>query len=346
MDRTEFTLYRIMKGHLSYRRDGLSLYILEPDQDMMYRSCEVYQEIYDTAYTKGVMIKEEAHELLMEREYYSPFDDRDIEKLKKDIEDLKIECFKSFVNTKKLMGLKYLIRESEKMLNKIYKKKNQFDHLTCEGVATLAQWNWVIENSTYYKDTNKLYDWSKFSVNTLMNYYEGSVINSEDFRKVARSDNWRPMWNLGKKTGNLFSRPVSMMTRDQIALCSFSTMYDNVYESQESPPEKVIEDDDCLDGWFIEQKKKYERMKKDQEANSFTSNSKIANANEVFIMANSDEEAEYIEDFNSMQAKNVKNERMNVIKGNSNVQDIHFPDVAMDIGIQQNNMFSNRVRGS
>lgn len=335
-----------MKGHLSFRRDGLSLYILEPDQDMMYNSSSIYEEIYDKAYTKGVMIREEAEELLMEKGYYSPFDDMDIQKLKKDIEELKVECFKNFMNLKKLMGLKYLIKESEKMLGKIYKKKNQFDHLTCEGVATLAQWNWIIENSTYYKDTEQKYDWSKFSVNTIMTHYESSVIPSEEFRKVARSDGWRPMWNLGKKTGNLFTRPVSMMTRDQIALCSFSTMYDNVYESQESPPEKVIEDDDCLDGWFIEQKKKYDRMKKDQEINSFTSNSKIANAGEVFLVASSDEEASYIEDFNSAHAKRVKNERINVIKGNANIQDIHFPDVAMDIGIQQNNLFSNRVRGN
>jgi hypothetical protein len=346
MTGTDFLLYRIMKGHLSFRRDGLSLYILEPDQDLMYQSSEVYQEIYDKAYISGVMIKEEAYELMMEKFFYSPFDDMELEKLKADQENLKVECFKNFMKPKNLTGLKYALFQNQNAISKIYKKKSQFDHLTCEGVATLAQWNWIIENSTYYKDSNKLYDWKRFSVNTIMSHYESSVIPSEDFRKIARCDSWRPMWNLGKKTGNLFSRPVSMMTRDQIALCSFSTMYDNVYESTESPPEKVIEDDDCLDGWFIDQKRKYERMKKDQEADAFTNNKKIANAGEIFIMAGSDEEAQYVDGFNNQHSRNIKNERMEMIKGKTNVQDIQFADVAMDIGIQQNNLFANKLRGN
>jgi hypothetical protein len=335
-----------MKGHLSFCRDGLSLYILEPDQNTMYDSTEIYEEVYNKSYTNGVMIKEEAHELLMEKGFYSPFDDMEFEKLKQDQENLKIECYRNFMKVKQLPVFKHLLRETEKKLGKINRKKSQFDHLTCEGVATLAQWNWIIENSTYYKGTNSLYDWKKLSVNTIMTYYESSVISAEDFRKIARSDSWRPMWNLGKKTGNLFSRPVSMITRDQIALCSFSTMYDNVYESTESPPEKVIEDDDCLDGWFIEQKRKHEKFKKDQEADSFTNNKKIANAGEIFLMAESDEEANYVDGFNSPHARNIKNERMGMVKGKTNVQDIQFADVAMDIGIQQNNLFANRVRGN
>jgi hypothetical protein len=38
---------------------------------------------------------------------------------------------------------------------------------------------------------------------------------------------------LGKKTGNLFNKPSSMLTRDQIVLCSYSNMYDSVYENPE-----------------------------------------------------------------------------------------------------------------
>jgi hypothetical protein len=37
---------------------------------------------------------------------------------------------------------------------------------------------------------------------------------------------------------------------------------------------------------------------------------------------------------------------MEMIKGKTNVQDIQFADVAMDIGIQQNNLFANKLRGN
>jgi hypothetical protein len=47
MNRTDFLAYRIMKGHLSYSGDGLSIYIKEPNPDLMFRSIIVYEEYYN-----------------------------------------------------------------------------------------------------------------------------------------------------------------------------------------------------------------------------------------------------------------------------------------------------------
>jgi hypothetical protein len=342
----EFLTYRIMKGHLSFRRGGLSLFILEPDPDMMYRSTEIYEDIFDHAYGEGVLLKDESLEILYEKELYSPFEDKQIENLKKDIENLKLECFKNFHNSKSLNGLKYLLRTTEKQLGKLYRQKSQLDHLTCEGIASVGQWNWIIENSTYYKDTNEPYGWKEISINSVMSYYEESIITSEDFRAIAKSDTWRPIWNLGKKTGNLFNKPSTLLTRDQLTLCSFSQMYDNVYESQESPPEKVIEDDDCLDGWFIQQRKKHEQFKKEQEANSLVStNPKIAKAGEVFVIAESDEVAEYVDSLNTHQARNIKNQRLDLVRSQGQVKDMDFLDVQLDLQNQQTQALFSQSKG-
>ena len=312
----------------------------------MYASSDIYQQIYDQAYGSGVLLKDEALDLIYEKELYSPFDDMQIDKMKKDIEDLKYECFKNFHKPKKLDSLKFILRTTEKELAKIYRKKSQFDHLTCEGVASVGQWQWIIEKSTFYKDTDLPYDWEKVGVPTLMTYYEDNVITAQDFRYIARSDVWRPVWTVGKKTGNLFDRPSSLLTRDQITLCSFSLMYDNVYESQESPPEQVIEDDDCLDGWFIEQKKKHLEYKKEQTANNIvSSNKKISGAGEVFVVAESNEEASYIDSLNSYQAKNIKNERLNLLYSKEKVKDQEFLDVALDLQMQQNQVLFNQLKG-
>lgn len=346
MNNKEFLTYRIMKGHLSFRRGGLSLFILEPDSDMMYRSAEIYDDIYDQAYGDGVLLKDEALELLYEKELYSPFEDMQIEKIKKDIEHLKLECFKNFHNSKSLNGLKYLLRMNEKELGKLYRQKTQLDHLTCEGIASVGQWNWIIENSTYYADSDKLYNWKEITLTSAMSYYEESIITSEDFRFIAKSDTWRPMWNLGKKTGNLFNKPSVSLTRDQLTLCSFSQMYDNVYESQDSPSEKVIEDDDCLDGWFIQQRKKHEQFKKEQEANSLIStNAKIANAGEVFVLAESDQVAEYVDSLNTHQARGIKQERLDLVKSKGRVKDIDFLDVRLDLQNQQTQAIFNQSKG-
>ena len=231
---------------------------------------------------------------------------------------------------------------------KISRKKHQYDHITCEGYATFAQWNWIIENSTFFSNTNEKFDWSKISVTDLMSYYESNAVSSADFRKIARSDQWRPIWLLGKKAGNLFDRPAALLTRDQVTLCSFSMMYDSVYESPESPPEKVIEDDDCLDGWFIEQRKKQERAKKQQEADSIvSSNPKIANASEIFLVAGSKEEIEHIESLNSFQSRMIKNSRMEQLKAKGEIKsDLEFADVKRENQMEQNRTIISKMQGN
>ena len=335
-----------MKGRLCYRRDGLSIFIEEPNPNLMYESMMVYEEAYEQAYYQGLYLKDEIPELLFDLELYSPFDDQDIKKLKREIEDLKVQAFENYNKPRELRSVKFSLRQSENRLNNIYRKKYQFDHLTCEGYATFCQWNWIIEKSTYYENGNP-YDWSDLTISQVLSHYESSSISSEEYRMVARSDLWRPIWILGKKTGNLFDRSSSMLTKDQITLCSFSMMYDNVYESPESPHDNVIEDDDCLDGWFIHQKRKHKKAKKESEVNQLlSSNSKIANAGEVFIVANSKEEAEEIESLNSMQSKVAKRQRFDLLRQKGEIKtDLEFLDIQRDISMQQSRDMVNKITG-
>lgn len=346
MHNKDFVIYRIMKGHLSFRRDGLSLYIKEPSPDTLYESIEIYEDTYDEAYGQGCYLKDEILEVLYEKEFYSFDDDIDIDNYKTIIENLKVDAFEAALRPRELPRVKYQIRQNEEKLGKILRRKTQLDHLTCEGVASLAQWNWIVEKSTYFKDTDLPYDWVKFSPSVMMGYYESQGVSSATFREIARSDYWRPIWLLGKKTGNLFDRPSSMLTKDQIVLCSFSNMYDSVYEHPESPSEKIIEDDDCLDGWFITQRRKNEKFKKEQEGNTITKNPKIANAKEVFVMAQSKEEAENINSYNSYQSEQVKNNRIEQVLEQGIVKsDLDFYDVKMGVEMDNNNAMINKAMG-
>ena len=346
MDSTEFLTYRIIRGHLGYSRGGLYLYIEDPNPEMMYESFEVYNEYYNKAYNNGVYIKEEILEYLYQKDLYSPFDDMELKKLQDEIESLKLDAYKNFINTRQLKNIKFNIRIAESKMSSILKKKAQLDHITCEGVASLAQWSWIIENSTYDKKTNQLYDFSKIKLSEIVSYYEEHTITSSNFRAIARGNHWRPIWNVGKKNGNLFNKPAALFTKDQIALCSYSLMYDNVYESPDSPPDKVIEDDDCLDGWFIEQRKKTDQYKKEKAAEDIIGNKKIANSQEIFIMAGSKEEADYIDSFNDPTAKMIKDQRLKMFseKGTIN-SDSEFLDIKMERQMEMNRNLIERSRG-
>lgn len=335
-----------MKGRLSFRRDGLSLYIKEPSPEVLYDSIEIYEDVYNEAYGQGCYLKDEILEVLYEKQFYTFDDDIDIDNYKIIIENLKIDAFEAYLRPKQLPKIKYEIKKNEEKLNKILRKKSQLDHLTCEGVASLAQWNWIIEQSTFFKENDAPYDWKRFSPSMMMSYYENQGISSISFREIARSDYWRPIWLLGKKTGNLFDRPSSMLTKDQIILCSFSNMYDGVYEHPESPSDKIIEDDDCLDGWFIAQKRKNEKFKKEQEGNAISKNPKIANAKEVFVMAQSKEEAQHIASFNSYHAEQIKNQRIEqVLEQGIITSDLEFNDVKREIQMDNNSSMINKATG-
>ena len=56
----EKTLYRIIQGRLRYKvHDGLVLYIHEPTPEIIYESHDIYDEVYEESYWKGIYVKEE-----------------------------------------------------------------------------------------------------------------------------------------------------------------------------------------------------------------------------------------------------------------------------------------------
>jgi len=122
-------------------------------------------------------------------------------------------------------------------------------------------------------------------------------------------------------------------------------MYDNVYESPDSPNEKVIEDDDCLDGWFIAQRRKYDKSKKERESDELIKNPKIKNSKEVFIMARDDQDAEQIMNLNDSISKSVIRQRMETVKEKGKVNDLDFSDVQLDLQMQQHQTFMQKMRG-
>jgi len=153
---------------------------------------------------------------------------------------------------------------------------------------------------------------------------------------VARSDIFRGMWSLAKRGSDLFGNRACFLTKDQSALCSFASMYDNVNENPERPSEKVIEDDDCLDGWFIVQKRKHEGEKKKREVEAMLNNSKVANSPEA---------AKNINEMNSSHAQNIIQSRNAQIEQEGTVKLTDLKDVRQNITTQARQAAIQKVKG-
>ncbi len=298
----EKVLNRIIQGRLRIKLGDLVLFVYEPSADIIEESFDIYEDMRKMAYFSGVMTKGEVIELLVENDLWTPLDDKEADKIEKSIEDLKVEAYNSFLDKKVLRSIKRRIKSLESVLYKTRFKKVQFDHVTCEGVASLTRSAWMIEKSTITAE-GKPYGIGEVSVQRVMEKYNSGGIPQAAFRSIARSNPFRAMWSTSKDS--LFGVSSTLLDNNQLALVSYAQMYDSVYDNPESPVSGIIEDDTCLDGWFISQRRKREQQQKENQVNDQIKNEKIANSQEVFIMAKNKEHAEDIYSINSDRGRQI-----------------------------------------
>jgi hypothetical protein len=340
----EKLLHRIIQGRLKLRLGDLVLYIHEPSRDVMEESLDVYDETYSKAYFAGVPIKSELIQTLLDNNLWTPLDDKEADKIEKELENLKIEAYNNFYDQRHLNNIRLQIRKSNKEYLNFRSRKMLLDHTSCEGVAHFSRSLWIISQTTFTRD-KKLYDWKDYTLSTIMEKYNSEQVTSSQFRKLARTDPWRPIWNAGKKQSNLFNRPAVDLTKEQITLSSFSALYDNVYENPECPADKIIEDDDCLDGWLILQKRKADKDRKKREVDALTKNSKIANSQEIFVMAKNEEAAQEIYGLNDPMSRSVIRNRNEKIQSQGQVKFTEFDDIRQDISIQSHQEAMSKIKG-
>jgi hypothetical protein len=326
----EKILNRIIQGRLRIRLGDLVLFIHEPSAEILEESFEIYDQAYKRAYFSGCYTEQEVLSLLIDYDMWTPFDDKEVEAMDKKLEELKVNAYKAFFKKKELSGIKRLIRMTEMDRAITAHKKKQFDHITCSGVANFTRRAWILQQTTKTID-GKNYDFLDVNIQTILEEYSASAIDPTTFRKIARTSPWRQMWNSSKKRGDVFGKSSVYLDQNQLALISYSQMYDSVYENPESPKEEVIDDDDCLDGWFIEQRRKHEKDKIKQQTEDLISNPKIKNSQEIFVMANSQEEAQDVYSLNNDAVRTIIKQRQEEIKSTSGLLNHkELPDVKQE----------------
>lgn len=300
----EKVLNRIIQGRLRIKLGDLVLFIYEPTPEIIEESFDIYEEIREIAYLSGVLTNTEIIEVLLENNLWSPLDDREVEKIQTEIEDLKIMAYKSFVDKKALKYIKAQIRAKEERVTKLAVKKVQLDQYSCDGTAAFARNCWIIEKSTKLADGSS-YNFADVGIQRVMSECHNNSIPHEVFRRIARESPFRAMWSAASEKSSVFNVNSTQNTPNQLSVISYAQMYDSVYSNPEAPAEDIINDDICLDGWFINQKREREKEKKQQQAEDSIGNEKIANSQEVFLMAKNKEHAQDIYGLNSPQKRQV-----------------------------------------
>lgn len=306
-------------------------FIIQPFKTLdLVRSHRIYQKSYDDCLLDGIMTNDETLEWLKSEGLWTDIQEQDIKNSQDNIENIKLEMFKSSLNKNKVETLRKQLRGIEKALIKASSYKYSLLQNTCETNAEHDQKTWVILRSIKVKNRNFSVE---DNISTIYSVYQQNLLSDKDIRELARSEPWHSLWTVSEK-GKI---PLFKFYKDreitynQRNLLLWSQTYDNIQESIECPDRDIIEDDDLLDGWFILQARERKNEKKKKLLDQSTNNDKINNSSEVFIVSDSQEHANEIQNLNDSKSKMVLKQRMSKLDdiGSSDFYD--FEDKKLEV---------------
>lgn len=348
MDNLGLYLSRILSGCYLFIYKDKQYKLIYPTIDIKYQAELFANKEFDNNKYNPWITDEEILSYLVENALWTTNGDDELKKIEKTIDDLKIDLYKNFWNDSKRDSVKYQISSIRSLYNKMYNVRHSFDHLTPLGYSNLLKGQYIFIHSLYNSKNQRVFKSIKnadfYKLNYFFDFVNSNMIDIVTFKKIARSDNWRSYWSANKQ--NLFDKPAISWTDEQKTLVVLTKMYDNAHEHPECPSDDVFEDDDAFDGWIILQKRENEELRNKNKAEKLLKGKNLDKANEVFLVAKSNKEANSIYGLNNSVGKNTIKERTRAIANKKVVKEADLPDVQRNILAENNKKFMESRRKS
>lgn len=347
----ELYVSRIIAGRTPLTINNIKLIFGQPTREQRAYANEIYREALRDAEMQGVMSQDDVMGMLYTENLWTEHDNEQLELLTTTLEDMKVELYNSWNQSNKRLSIRTHLKKGTVERDRLEIKKHAFDHLSCEGIAISAKYRFLMGSSLYYV-TGQPY-WPDVSrwltpdpfIDKATEILAKERLTESKFRELAFNEPWRSYWGGRQIAGRgILDVAAVDMTDDQRVLVLWSTIYDNIKESPNCPPDSVFSDDDMLDGWMIIQRRKRES---DLDKNTMQENvnQKVMNSDEVFFMAETVEDARKIEKMNDPVAKMIKNQRMSYLKQKSEVHEIFMPDTYQRLQTAATQKASEHFRG-
>ena len=346
MDQRTIGIYlsRILSGYYLFIYKDKQYKLVYPDIQIKYKA-EIYAENeYEKNKFNDWITDDSIIDTLINIGMWSPTGDDNLKNIEKQIEDLKVDLYNNFLNPAKMKTLRRTLSNTKAAYDRNYNIRHSLDNYTPSGYANQLKNQYILIHSIYDEFDNRIFkDIQNTDYNELNNFSNtiaDNIIEVATFRTIARNDLWRNYWSAN--SDNLFNKPTVDWTDEQKTLVLLTKMYDNAYQHPDCPPDTVFEDDDIFDGWMIHQKRENEKTRNKNRTEKMLEGKKLDKAGEVFIMANSKDEAKQIYDLNDNTNKHIINERRSVIMNtNRPLEDKELPDIKRNTIQQINEQFKN-----
>lgn len=346
MEDQKTTLYlsRILSGHYIFVCGGRRFKMVYPNTKLKYEAeLVVEQEIQQNRFENWIK-KEDITRFLISQGIWTQEAVGFLDKSEKTSEDLKVGIFQNFRVPNTVKEFRKKLASHRKTENTLLQQKHSFDHITLEGYAELIKNNYILSRSIY-DENNELCFLDGNNVDLLEKVsfvISSNTISYTDFRKLSRCSQWSYYWG-SRKSGNLFDAPIVDWTDEQRTLAALTRMYDNAREHPDAPSDEVFDDDDAFDGWAITERRKADKDKAKSRAEKMLPGN-LKNANEVYVMARSREEARDVMELNDYNGKAIMKERNQVIQSQGTLKESELPDVRRDLIIDSNQKMVQHFR--
>lgn len=269
--------------------------------------------VYEQHYKDNIfdfLLKEDIRPLLLKAEMIGPFYDEDIKRAIKKIEKAKVQLFLDFWDRTKTRRNRMVLKSAKKAHTDLLGKGMAFDHLSLEHHCSMISVQYQLSKTFRDYETKEpilTMESSKVEFEKYMGIINEHSVNIGDIRKLARAEYWKSHYMVNKH--NVFDKPVADLNHEQLSLINTTQMYQRIAEHPEPPDENILEDDDALDGWVLYQSQKAQ----DEKKKSSGKTSKIGNSQEVFYMAENQEQREDILSLNTNASHKIQKNRMNQV---------------------------------
>ena len=291
---------RILSGIVILDIDGVKVFVRPPSVEDKLIADHLSEEIYEECLYSGSFTKDELVEHLIKLGLWSDAEEKQLKEKETFIEQAKLDYFLNFSIDVKRRHIKYNLDLAIDELSRLEAKKNYLFDKTCEYVSGYVKLIHILSSSSYIDNKERLN--GQINLVSLVTEYNNNSLSEEQIRGIAKSNEWKSIWNVSKSTNGLFKSSASELTIEQAAVISWSRLYDNIQESPDAPSEQIINDDIAFDGWLIHQGRKRKEEEKQKQAESLMPE-KAKDAGELFIPVRNMEEQSQILSLNSGYGK-------------------------------------------
>lgn len=335
-------LSRVLSGSYIFTYNNRKFNLKYPNVSIKYEADIFAEEEREKAKFNSWIQPDDILYFLIDCGIWTRDGDVALSSLSKQIDDHKVELYKNHLNPVRIKQIRQKLVSTKKNYNNLFNKRHSLDYITLDGYIDNIKDQYLCMRSLYYIDGTKVFDDTNNIdiklLTSLSNYIAQNTISIDTFRQLARSQKWRNYWSCNKD--NIFDKATTEWTDEQQTLVLMSRMYDSVYEHPECPSDKIIEDDDMLDGWLIIQREENEKNKQKNRAEKMLKDKNLGNAKEIFLVANSQEEAEEIYSLNDPNSRRIIQERNKIImNAKADIKEAELPDVQRDMTMKMNQQF-------